>query len=114
MAPAFFPNDHTIPDRLRSRIGSWEETTPKTQFQQYGPFNAFLSIKFPPTAFLVKPQALLREMWTQDNMDDADLDALRAILLGGADDTMEVEDVNRRASLDSQGALHPGFENDRY
>jgi len=70
------------------------------------PLNAYLSIKFPPDAFLVKPQALLRELWDMRNLEDADAVALRATILGLADHTMDVDDGAQRASIDSQGVFH--------
>src|SRR6266576_5288574 len=106
MSFLFAPNDPSIPPRLRSRIESWSYRKPKTQFQQYGPLNAYLSIKFPPDAFLVKPQALLRELWDMRNLEDADAVALRATILGLADHTMDVDDGAQRASIDSQGVFH--------
>ncbi|KAF8816117.1 hypothetical protein BYT27DRAFT_6476384 [Phlegmacium glaucopus] len=111
MAPRFAPNDPSIPENLRKRFENWDENPPKTQFQQYGPLNAFLSIKFPPNNFLVKPQALLREIWElpQGNIPE-DIESYRAILEGRIDPTMDieqdaVENIQRRVSVDSQNAL---------
>ena len=42
----FASDDLAIPPRLRNRIESWIKRQPKTQFQQYGPLNAYFSIKF--------------------------------------------------------------------
>ncbi|KAF8559478.1 hypothetical protein OG21DRAFT_1519345 [Imleria badia] len=110
MQTTFAPNDHSIPQRLRERIESWTYRPPKTQFQQYGPLNAYLSLKFAPDRYLVKPQALLRDMWDTTNMDQADLEALKAILLDLEDETMGVDeeiarDMKKRTSIDSQGAV---------
>ncbi|KAH7886500.1 hypothetical protein F5I97DRAFT_1829129 [Phlebopus sp. FC_14] len=101
--------DESIPERLRQRIESWARNQPKTQFQQYGPLNAFLSIKFPPSKFLVKPQALLREVWPKlDGVAEA-----RVAMTGLADPTMDVDGVEEvreevrqgRVSIDSQNAF---------
>jgi len=57
----FAPDFDKIPPRLRTRINSWGKSPPKWQHQAYGPLNAYLGLRFPPSNFLVKPQALLRE-----------------------------------------------------
>ncbi|KAN0082416.1 hypothetical protein V8E55_008211 [Tylopilus felleus] len=95
---------------LRERIESWTYRPLKTQFQQYGPLNAYLSLKFPPDRFLVKPQALLRDLWDTENMEQGDVEALKAIILGLKDDTTDIddemaEDMKKRASIDSQGVI---------
>jgi hypothetical protein len=110
MPSTFSPNDPFIPHCLRSRIESWIDKPPKTQFHQYGPLNAYLSIKFPPAKFLVKPQALLRELWDTTNVEAADIESLKAIILGLEDHTMDIDDevkkdMKERTSIDSQGAL---------
>ena len=43
-------------------------------FLMYGPLNAYFSLKFSPSHFLVKPQALLREEAAQAG-DDGDDEA---------------------------------------
>jgi hypothetical protein len=103
MAQRFAPADSTIPPRLRGRIEQWAINPPKTQFQQYGPLNALLSIKFPPDGFLVKPQALLRRLWKKEV--EVDEEAMRAIILGTNTSNVDAE-VLRRASIDSCGLLH--------
>jgi len=108
MPERFAVGDNSIPYRLRGRIEKWETSPPKTQYQQYGPLNAFLSIKFPPDRFLVKPQALLREIW--QNTAPEDTDAMKAIIFGRDDHTMDVDDhlreeIVRRASIDSYGGV---------
>jgi hypothetical protein len=115
MAVRFAPNDPLTPEPLRQRIESWHQNPPKTQFQQYGPLNVYLCIKYPPKAFLVKPQALFRDLWTTDKMEQEDIAAITDILLGGADHTMDIDqkEINRRASLDSQGGLHFNSEDNR-
>ena len=60
---------------------------------------------------LVKPQALLRELWDTSDMEQADLDSLRAFILGVDDDTMDIGDptkveLKKRTSIDSQGASY--------
>ncbi|KAH0825803.1 hypothetical protein J3R83DRAFT_8866 [Lanmaoa asiatica] len=107
-----FPNDPAIPLRLRNRLQSWATAPPATQFQQYGPLNAFLSVKFPPAQYLVKPQALLREISLAVGEEEA-----HAILSGRVDDpNMDVDGIRevqqqidlRRLSVDSTGAfVHP-------
>ncbi|KAF8970971.1 hypothetical protein BDZ97DRAFT_1914421 [Flammula alnicola] len=110
MPQVFAPNDPSIPDLLRARIEGWNDRPPKTQFHQYGPLNAYFSINFPPVRFLVKPQALLRELWDTTNLEVEDVEALRSIILRTEDETMDIDDevkadIKRRASIDSQGAL---------
>ena len=63
-----------LPERLQRRLDSWQYNPPKWQHQAYGPLNAYFSLKFPPTHFLVKPQALLRKEMPQSDDDDADDD----------------------------------------
>ncbi len=59
---ASFDPAANLPQRLQCRIDSWETDPPKSQFQVYGPLNAYLQChKFRSEKFLVKPQALLRE-----------------------------------------------------
>ena len=111
MATAFAPNDASVPEVLRERIESWHYMRPKTQFHQYGPLNAYLSLKFPPDKFLVKPQALLRELWDTAGMEQADLDSLRAFILGVDDQTMDIDDpmkveLKKQTSIDSQGSSY--------
>ena len=61
-----------LPERLQKRLDSWKYNPPKWQHQAYGPLNAYFSFKFPPTHFLVKPQALLRKKVPQADSDDDD------------------------------------------
>jgi hypothetical protein len=54
-----------LPAMLQARLDSWKIFPPKSQFQQYGPLNAYLQAhKFSSESFLVKPQALLRRLAT--------------------------------------------------
>ncbi|CAL1697699.1 unnamed protein product [Somion occarium] len=66
-----------LPLPLQRRIDSWKAHPPKSQFQVYGPLNAYLQgHKFLPNRFIVKPQALLREEDAGEPDDsDADSDA---------------------------------------
>ncbi|KAM5543607.1 hypothetical protein V8D89_002858 [Ganoderma adspersum] len=57
----FDPDDGNIPPVLRERIESWQECPPSTQFQQYGPIDRYLNLKFNHDDHMVKPQALLRK-----------------------------------------------------
>lgn len=57
----FDPDDDNIPPILRERIESWQDYPPSTQFQQYGPINRYLNLKFNHDDHMVKPQALFRE-----------------------------------------------------
>ena len=67
--------DAQLPERLQGRLDSWMQSPPKWQHQAYGPLNGYFSLKFPPSHFLVKPQALLRREAPQaDNSDDEDED----------------------------------------
>jgi len=107
----FAPNDLSIPDNLRERIELWDILPPKSQFQQYGPLTGFLSIKFPQSHFIVKPQALLREIWEipQDTTPE-DVLAIKDIILGVEDHTVDADEefkgeIRRRLSIDSQGFL---------
>ncbi len=43
------------------RIGGWKDRTPNSQFQQYGPINKYLNLKFNRSTHLVKPQCLFRQ-----------------------------------------------------
>jgi hypothetical protein len=61
-----------LPERLQKRLDSWMQNPPKWQHQAYGPLNAYFSLKFPPTHFLVKPQALLRREPPSVATDDSD------------------------------------------
>jgi hypothetical protein len=111
IATAFAPNDASVPEVLCKRIKSWHYVQPKTQFHQYGPLNAYLSLRFPPNKFLVKPQALLRELWDTTGMEQADLDSFRAFILGVDDQTMDIDDptkveLKKRTSINSQGASY--------
>ena len=58
-----------LPERLQKRLDSWKYNPRKWQHQAYGPLNAYFSLKFPPTHFLVKPQALLRKEVPPDDSD---------------------------------------------
>lgn len=105
----FAPDDPSIPDNLRRRFERWDVKPPKSQFQQYGPLTAFLSVKFSPTNFLIKPQALLRELWDMpQDIAQEDIVAVRDILNGEDDHNIEMdpqdkENLKRRVSIDSQG-----------
>ncbi|KAI1787970.1 hypothetical protein LXA43DRAFT_1027124 [Ganoderma leucocontextum] len=57
----FDPLDVNIPPVLRERIESWLDDPPSTQFQQYGPINRYLNLKFDHDDHMIKPQALFRE-----------------------------------------------------
>ena len=59
-----------LPKCLQERLDSWMQSPPKWQHQAYGPLNAYFSLKFPPSRFLVKPQALLRTEAPQADDDD--------------------------------------------
>ncbi|KAJ3933856.1 MAG: hypothetical protein NXY57DRAFT_997146 [Lentinula lateritia] len=61
MAPPKFAPDLDLPPRLQRRLDNWRKDVPKWQHQMYGPLNSYLTIKFPPDKFIVKPQCLLRE-----------------------------------------------------
>jgi len=63
-----------LPERLQQRLDSWMQNPPKWQHQAYGPLNAYFSLRFPPSHFLVKPQALLRRELPTDDSDDDDTD----------------------------------------
>jgi hypothetical protein len=112
MAQTAFAPDDLIPTTLRERIESWIEKPPKSQFQQYRPLNGYLSIMFSPDRFLVKPQALLRELFDMENVDEADTYALRAMVqVGVPDGTMDVDteearELRQQTSIDSQGMLY--------
>ncbi len=56
----FAPNDPSLPTELKVRIGGWRDRTPNSQFQQYGPINKYLNLKFNRSTHLVKPQCLFR------------------------------------------------------
>ena len=111
MATAFAPNDASVPEVLHKRIESWHYVQPKTQFHQYGPLNAYLSLKFPPDKFLVKPQALLQELWDMAGMEQADLDSLRAFIPSVDNQTIDIDDptkveLKKWTSIDSQGVSY--------
>jgi len=57
----FAPGFKKMPPRLRARMDAWGDSSPKWQHKVYGPLTAYLALRFPPSHFLVKPQALLRE-----------------------------------------------------
>ncbi|KAI5985422.1 hypothetical protein EDC04DRAFT_1584670 [Pisolithus marmoratus] len=104
MPSTFAPNDLTILKRLRDRIEGWDINAPRSQFQQYGTLNAFLSIKFPPANFLAKPQAPLCATFSGLSSEDAE--AVRTNVMdrtmddsGAMDVLTEVE--KGRLSLDS-------------
>ncbi|KAJ3805282.1 MAG: hypothetical protein NXY57DRAFT_263424 [Lentinula lateritia] len=61
MAPRKFAPRLNLPPRLQERLDNWRDAIPKWQHQVYGPLNSYLSIRFPPDQFIVKPQCLLRE-----------------------------------------------------
>ncbi|KAJ3847510.1 hypothetical protein EV368DRAFT_69047 [Lentinula lateritia] len=61
MAPPKFAPDLNLPPRLQRRLDNWRKDVPKWQHQMYGPLNSYLTIRFPPDKFIVKPQCLLRE-----------------------------------------------------
>lgn len=65
----FGPNDPSVPKELKSRLGKWRDTTPSSQFQQYGPINKYLGLKFNRDNHMIKPQALIRT--PIDEVDDA-------------------------------------------
>jgi len=100
-----------LPDRLQKRLDSWKYDPPRWQHQAYGPLNAYFSLKFPPTHFLVKPQALLRKEVPPADDDDEVLPA----------DDDDDGDVDRSFdSIDSHGVavtktrLYPDFDIDQY
>ncbi|KAI5983131.1 hypothetical protein EDD15DRAFT_2557239 [Pisolithus albus] len=103
--PRFARDDPDIPERLCNRIESWALQPPKSQFQQYGPLNAFLSIKFPPSDYLVKPQALLRAIYPGIPAENAHagIPVRNVDEDGVAELVMEVEEG--RVSLDSNNAV---------
>jgi len=88
----------------------WATGPPKSQFQQYGPLNGYLSIKFSPDRFIVKPQTLLRELWDTRGMEEEDIFTIQSMLFGGEDHNMEVDqpeakELKERLSIDSQGII---------
>ncbi|KAF8149007.1 hypothetical protein K438DRAFT_2027453 [Mycena galopus ATCC 62051] len=54
-----------LPARLQSRIDSWQNNPPASQFQTYGPISGYLHKKFPSDFFLIKPQAYLSSLSEQ-------------------------------------------------
>jgi hypothetical protein len=60
-----------LPSRLQRRLDGWKINPPISQFEAYGPLNAYLTgNKFPTNMFLVKPQKLLRpECATSPDID---------------------------------------------
>ncbi|KAF9458308.1 hypothetical protein BDZ94DRAFT_1313416 [Collybia nuda] len=88
-----FDPEAQLPEGLQSRLDALKDNPPKSQFQIYGPLNAYLQgYKFPFNHFIVKPQALLR--------------GEQAELYSPNKATPEPEERGRhsRPSLDSQGA----------
>ncbi|KAJ6586591.1 hypothetical protein B0H10DRAFT_2198014 [Mycena sp. CBHHK59/15] len=51
--------------RLQMRIDNWRLAPPDSQFQTYGPLAGYFHEKFPPTFFLIKPQAYLSALSNQ-------------------------------------------------
>ena len=93
-----------LPERLQRRLDSWQYNPPKWQHQAYGPLNAYFSLKFPPTHFLVKPQALLRKEMPQSDDDDADDNDENDDDENDADDASDDGDVDKSFdSIDSHG-----------
>ncbi|KAJ7264093.1 hypothetical protein B0H12DRAFT_1230833 [Mycena haematopus] len=54
-----------LPTRLQKRIDNWRLAPPDSQFQTYGPLAGYFHEKFPPTFFLIKPQAYLSAVFNQ-------------------------------------------------
>lgn len=73
MPPRKFAPEANLPARLQARIDAWDEAPPKWQHEVYGPLISYLSIRFPPTHFLVEPRALLREELATPEQDPIDI-----------------------------------------
>lgn len=97
----FAPNDRSIPKLLKSRIGKWRDTTP-SQFQQYGPINKYLGLKFNRDEHMIKPQALIRTP-----IEEAD-DALLLNWGEEDDDPLPPDDDERERLLDLRCELQEG------
>jgi hypothetical protein len=54
-----------LPTRLQMRIDNWHLAPPNSQVQTYGPPAGYFHEKFPPTFFLIKPQAYLSAISNQ-------------------------------------------------
>ncbi|EPQ52050.1 hypothetical protein GLOTRDRAFT_140513 [Gloeophyllum trabeum ATCC 11539] len=121
-----FDPAQNLPQRLQERIDAWEHSPPKHQHQVYGPLNAYLSLKFGPEQFLVKPQALLRKETAEGLIGLEDLAEGDGEGEGGdergvteEEDSEEVGDVSFE-SVDSHGVAvtkekrYPDFNIDQY
>ncbi|KAH8834750.1 hypothetical protein DL96DRAFT_1675016 [Flagelloscypha sp. PMI_526] len=103
-----------LADVLQRRLDSWQTSPPSSQFQAYGPLNMYLTHKYPPSRFLVKPQSLLRatrESDMADMTDDPEEDN---------DDVTSNDSNESLYSIDSRGvavlkkhARYPDFSVDR-
>jgi len=88
-----------LPQCLREHLDSWIQSPPKWQHQAYGPLNAYFLLKFSPSHFLVKPQALLCEEATQaggyddDDAGDQSFDSIDSH--GWSYFTWKTHDINR-------------------
>lgn len=102
MASHSFAPNFDMPDRLRARIDAWEKAAPKWQHKAYGPLNAYLGLRFPPTHFLVKPQALLREEVATTTGATADDEEGKEGYNEDEDDAIE-EHMDSDDSIDSHG-----------
>ncbi|EIW81964.1 hypothetical protein CONPUDRAFT_152857 [Coniophora puteana RWD-64-598 SS2] len=56
----FDPDDGRVFDTIQALIEDWQDHVPSNQFQQYGPIDRYLNLKFSRADHLVKPQALFR------------------------------------------------------
>ncbi|KAI0047622.1 hypothetical protein FA95DRAFT_1558948 [Auriscalpium vulgare] len=67
-----FDSTFAMTPKLRERIDDWFINPPKSQFQMYGPLNAYFHERFPGK--LVKPQALLRERVPDAKLEELNLE----------------------------------------
>ena len=108
--------------RLQRRLDSWLQNPPKWQHQAYGPLNAYFSLPFSPTHFLVKPQALLCREQPTDDSDDGDASDQSFNQSFGSIDSHSWSRSSKDAShwLDVEGVLvtkarlYPDFDVDQY
>ncbi|KAJ3821812.1 hypothetical protein F5880DRAFT_1732486 [Lentinula raphanica] len=101
--PPFTPN-LSMPTRLQTRLDDWSESPPKWQHKAYGPFNGYLSLRFPPDKFLVKAQSLLRQMARSNNRGNVETEVNDE----GADEV----DGDERGSGDESDSADEGYSGD--
>ncbi|KAJ4472114.1 hypothetical protein J3R30DRAFT_3407621 [Lentinula aciculospora] len=93
-----------LPPRLQKHLDHWQTDVPKWQHQVYGPLNSYLTIAFPPSMFIVKPQSLLREQ-SASSPDDNDDDW---------DEGTTLDSIDSRGQAVTETRSYPDFCVDQY